>query len=168
MSAVFLGDLNYEIDLFDDGTVATNRMAVNRVEPGLATICRPVGVLRMLGVFVDYGNTGISQDQAYAALAAAQVESADWHRAYAAANGLPAPLLELHITPAFISAPPVPGEFLTASQFNRRRGYLPAITIWSPRSISIRGPHSPKNMAAWVGPFTAGAFPPDQTGSICT
>jgi hypothetical protein len=123
VSAVYLGDFNYEIDLFDDGTVGTNRMAVNLAEPGLATICRPVGVLRMLGVVVDYGNTGIPRDQAFTALAAAQAQTADWHRAYAAAMGLSAPLLELHITPAFVSAPPVPGEFLTASQIQSLTGF---------------------------------------------
>jgi hypothetical protein len=122
VSSVYLNDINYEIDLFDDGTVRTNRMAVNRTIPGLATICRPAGVLRMLGVFVDYGNTGIPQDQAFTALAAAQAESADWHRSFAAARGLSAPLLQIETTPAFISAPPVPGEFLTAAQIQSLTG----------------------------------------------
>jgi hypothetical protein len=76
----------------------------------------------MLGVFVDYSNTGIQQDQAYAALAAAQAESADWHRSYAAAKGLSAPLLQIETTPAFVSAPPVPGEFLTAAQIQTATG----------------------------------------------
>ncbi len=122
VSAAYLGDINYEIDLFDDGTVRTNRMAVNHADPGLATICRPLGVLRMLGVFVDYGNTGIPRDQAFAALAAAQAQTADWHRSYATEHGLSAPLLELQITPAFVSAPPVPGEFLTAAQIQSLTG----------------------------------------------
>lgn len=122
VSAVYLGDFNYEIDLFDDGAVSTNRMALNHIEPGLATICRPAGVLRMLGVFVDYGNTGIPRDQAFTELAAAREQTADWHRSYAAAMGLSAPLLELQITPAFVSAPPVPGEFLTAAQIQSATG----------------------------------------------
>jgi hypothetical protein len=122
VSAVYLGEFDYEIDLMDDGTVKTNRMALNHADPRIGTICRPQGVLRMLGVFVDYGNTGITRDQAYAALAAAQTQSADWHRSFAAARGLSAPLLEIDTTPAFVSAPPVPGEFLTAAQIQSLTG----------------------------------------------
>jgi hypothetical protein len=122
VSAVYTSDFEYEIDLLEDGTVKTNRMPVNHAVPGMATICRPTGVLKMLTVFVDYGNTGITRDQAYAALAAAQTQSADWHRAFSAAHGLSAPLLEIVTTPAFISSPPVPGEFLTAPEILSRTG----------------------------------------------
>ena len=61
VSAVYLGDFDYEIDLMDDGTVQhkPDGAEPRRIQ-GSATICRPQGVLRMLGVFVDYGNTGIT------------------------------------------------------------------------------------------------------------
>jgi hypothetical protein len=123
VSVVYLGDHDYEIDLMDDGSVQTTRMAVNHAEAGLATICRPMGILKMLVVFVDYGNTGIAQDQAFAALSAAQSESANWHQAYAAAHGLSAPLLQINTTPAFVSAPPVTGEFLTTDQIQSLAGF---------------------------------------------
>ena len=123
VSVAYIGDHDYEIDLMDDGTVKTNRMAINHTEAGLATICRPTGNLKMLVVFVDYGNTGITQDQAFAALAVAQTRSADWHEAYAASHALSAPLLQVNTTPAFVSASPTPGEFLTAAQIQSLTGF---------------------------------------------
>ncbi|HEY5119605.1 MAG TPA: hypothetical protein VII90_09125, partial [Anaerolineales bacterium] len=123
VSVAYIGDHDYEIDLMDDGTVKTNRMAINHTEAGLATICRPTGNLKMLVVFVDYGNTGITQDQAFAALAVAQTRSADWHEAYAASHALSAPLLQVNTTPAFVSAPPTSGEFLTAAQIQSLTGF---------------------------------------------
>lgn len=123
VSVVYLGDHDYEIDLMDDGSVQTSRMALNHAEAGLATICRPAGNLKMLVVFVDFGNTGILKDQAFAALAAAQSQSADWHQAYAAAHGLSAPLLQINTMPAFVSVPPTPGEFLTSDQIQSLAGF---------------------------------------------
>jgi len=123
VSVVYIGDHDYEIDLMEDGSVQTSRMAVNHAEGGLATICRPAGILKMLVVFVDYGNTGILQDQAFTALTAAQMQSANWHQAYAAAHGLSAPLLQINTTPAFVSAPPAPGEFLTSGQIKSLAGF---------------------------------------------
>jgi hypothetical protein len=123
VSAAYIGDYDYEIDIMDDGSVTINRMAVNHAESGLATICRPTGTLDMLVVFVDYGNSGISQAQAFSAVSSAQSQSASWHQAYAASHGLSSPLLQIQTTPAFISAPPVPGEFLTAAQIQSLTGY---------------------------------------------
>jgi hypothetical protein len=123
VSVAYIGNYDYEINLMDDGSVKTNRMAVNHAEAGLATICRPTGTLDMLVVFVDYGNTGIARDPAFTALADAQSHSAGWHQTYAASHGLSAPLLQINTTPAWISAPPVAGEFLTAGQIQSLTGF---------------------------------------------
>jgi hypothetical protein len=123
VSVAYIGNYDYEINLMDDGSVQTTRMAVNHIEPGLATICRSTGTLDMLVVFVDYGNTGIAQDPAFAALADAQSQSAGWHQTYAASHGLSTPLLKINTTPAWISASPTPGEFLTAGQIQSLAGF---------------------------------------------
>jgi hypothetical protein len=70
----------------------------------------------VLLVFVDYGNTGISKDQAFAALRAAEETANRWHERFAAAHGLKTPLITLHATPAFLAAPPRSGEFLTSAE----------------------------------------------------
>jgi len=123
VSVAYLGDYDYEIDLMDDGSIKTNQMAINHAERGLATICRPAGTLDMLVVFVDYGNTGIAQGTAFTALTDAQSHSAGWHQTYAATHGLSAPLLQINTTPAWISAPPTTGEFLTSAQIQSLTGF---------------------------------------------
>ncbi len=171
VSVVYLGDHDYEIDLMDDGSVQTARMAVNHAEAGLATICRPMGILKILVVFVDYGNTGISQDQAFAALAAAQSQSANWHQAYAAAHGLSAPLLQINTTPAFISAPPVPGRIshyrsnplagrLLHPRFRSRRPGRPGFRRRPRREIPWVGVHPLRRLLA--GRLGAGEFVDDR------
>ncbi len=117
------GDHIYEIDLFDDGRVETNLLALES-DYGESLMCRPVGHYRTLVVFVDFGNTIVTQEMALDALKTAAERANQWHADYAAEHGLSEPLITLELTGAYMPPPPpAPGEFLTAEQIQSRTGF---------------------------------------------
>ncbi len=122
-SAAFIGNNFYEIWIRKDGTVFTLQKGVNQGGKG---VCRPLGRYRALVVFVDYGNTGISRDQAFAALHQGLSQVNQRWLTYATQIGLSQPLLQIEITPVHLAPPPSPGTFLAADQVRARTGEDPA------------------------------------------
>jgi len=71
ISVAYVANRLYHVELLDDGTVYTYTRWLNSEDSGGASNCRPAGHYRILVTFVDYGNTGITQEQAFAAVAPA-------------------------------------------------------------------------------------------------
>jgi hypothetical protein len=122
VSAAYVGDTQYEVDLFDDGTSTTFTRPIGHTTADYAPIGRPAGSYRMLVVFVDYGNTGISESEALQALATA---SEAWNRLWleqATAAGVTTPILEIEVTGAFLDRPTLAGQEESAEQIAARTG----------------------------------------------
>ena len=123
VSAAYVGNYLYEVGMFDDGRTDSIYFEVNRPSAGGMVMCRPAGSYRMLVVFVDYGNTDITQAGALNALQtgaeAANMRYAD----YAAQHGLTAPILSLDVTGTYLAAPPTPGQLVTAEQVQSLTGF---------------------------------------------
>jgi hypothetical protein len=128
-SAYYKGT-RYYIDLYDDTHYAWSNGdysdPAHRLSGGKWILCRPSGTFRVLTVFVDYGNTGIVRDAALAKV----LVVVDWlnglYAAFAASQGLSAPLMRVEADAAYVSPPPAPGEFLTADQIRSLTGKDPS------------------------------------------
>lgn len=128
-SAYFQGT-RYYIDIFDDTrfTWANNSYSdpAQKVDNGQYVICRPLGTYKVLTIFVDYGNTDATRSEVLAKVPVV----VDWlnglYSSFATSQGFSAPLLKIEADAAYISPPPAPGEFLTASQISSLTGKNPA------------------------------------------
>ena len=123
ISLAYIGDTLYEIFLHDDGTVIAKTVSLNNPSDG--SLCRPAGDYRMLVVFVDYGNLGITREDAFAALKQAQDKQNGLNAQYSKDLGLTTPILQVETTAAFISLPPQPGKMLTRDEIKSRTGFDP-------------------------------------------
>jgi hypothetical protein len=124
VSAIYYNDYLYELQLMDDGSVSQFYTYTNFDDE--YDICRPSGILRMLAVIVDYGNTDIDQNAVLAdlnqSLAAANQRWAD----YSIRIGLSQPILQVELVTALAGAPSLPGQYLTADEVRNRTGHDPA------------------------------------------
>jgi hypothetical protein len=124
VSAIYYNDYLYELQLMDDGSVSQFYTYTNFDND--YDICRPSGIIRMLAVIVDYGNTDIDQNAVVADLnqsvAAANQRWAD----YSTSMGLSQPILQVELVTALAGAPSIPGQYLTADEVRNRTGYDPA------------------------------------------
>jgi hypothetical protein len=122
VSTAYIGDTQYEVDLFDDGTSTTFTRPIGHATADFAPIGRPAGSYRMLAVFVDYGNTGISESDALNALAtSAEAFNRFWLKQSNAA-GVSTPILQIEVTGAFLDGPTVAGKEESAAQIAARTG----------------------------------------------
>ena len=122
LSAAYIENMEYTIDVFDDGRIESR--AINlKGQSGEGGSCRPSGRYRMLVVFVDYGNTGITKEQAQLALLKAQAVNNNLNTLYSRAHGLTTPILQVELTGVFISPPPHPGELLTVNDIKAKTSY---------------------------------------------
>ncbi len=121
VSAVYYGDYVYELRLMDDGEVSQFYTYTNFDHE--YSICRSSGVIRMLAVIVDYGNTGVDPnivlDDLYQSLARANQRWAD----HATSIGLAQPILQVELTTALAGGPSTPGQYLTVNEILARTGY---------------------------------------------
>jgi hypothetical protein len=124
VSAVYYGDYVYELKLTDDGEVSQFYTYTNFDHE--YAICRPAGLIRMLAVIVDYGNTGVDPqiivDDLHQSLAIANQRWAD----YATSIGLSQPIVQVELVTALAGAPSTPGQYLTVNETLARTGYDPA------------------------------------------
>jgi hypothetical protein len=125
ISVAYVADTLYHVELLDDGTVYTRTSWLNSEDSGGASNCRPAGHYRLLVAFVDYGNTGITQEQAFAAVAPAVERTNQDYAAHAAALGLAEPPLQIEAVPVWISPPPNPGVGTQLEQIQAATGQDP-------------------------------------------
>ena len=116
-SAVFYKDWFINVSLYPDGREVDYAYPLNypaaeplsdRMKPGnkLIPMCRPRGVIKMLVVFVDYQNLGVTQVGALASLTEAVNQINARYVEAAQAVGLIDPILQLEATGAYLSSPP--------------------------------------------------------------
>jgi len=106
VSTAYIGDYFYQVDLFPDGRVeAFSRSIPNDlgVPPALSadpkeqalTACRPAGTYRLLFVFLDYGNLGLTEADVSSALRSATDEINALFTRLSAAAGEKSPILQM-------------------------------------------------------------------------
>lgn len=124
VSAVYLGDYLYEIDIFDNASVTASKKPLNHQEIGVFdSVCRPMGDWKVLVVVADYGNTGIAKDQAFASIHEAEARANRWHQDFASAHSLAAPLVQFHATPVYLGRPPRSADTASAAEILAATGY---------------------------------------------
>ena len=126
VSAVYLNGMLYELNMDENGLITWTTTQYNTGLAGAspqAWICKPGGYFRILLLLVDYGNIGITQQQALDAVPAIQEMVNQWHRQYAIDHGLSAPLVQIELTGVYINPPPSPGQVLTRDQIQALTGY---------------------------------------------
>jgi hypothetical protein len=127
VSAAYIGDKLYEINIFDNGFVGAMSYDLN-ADNGF---CRPLGSFSMLVVFVDYGNTGLDPQAGMDAMAAFQKEANNVWAEYAQSVGLDEQILQIdQLETALVTSPPVPGQALTADEVRTLTGKYPANFDW--------------------------------------
>ena len=126
ISAAYIGDTFYVIHRFDDGRLESwSRLLNQPTTDGYSPICRPAGKYRILVLFVDYGNTGITAETALGAL---QRGAADINARYAQFSDrykLSVPILQFEVTGAYLASPPARGSLVPIDQVRSLTGYDP-------------------------------------------
>lgn len=121
--AIYYQGYVYEINIMDTGEI-TQFYAYTNYDNNYS-YCKPSGIIKMLAVVVDYGNTGIDPNAAadglYAGLATA---NARW-AGYSHSIGLSEPILQAELITAVAGAPVVPGQYLTVDEVLAKTGYDP-------------------------------------------
>ncbi len=137
-SAIYYKDTFISISIYPDGREDHHASPLNYSDPGAQTslikpgdkpipMCRPSGTVKLLVVFVDYQNLGVTQQEAFDALSqtVSQINGKYFEASQAA--GVQNPLLKLQATPAYISSPPATEyQTLTPDLTRALTGYDPA------------------------------------------
>jgi hypothetical protein len=126
VSVAYIGNDQYEIDIYPDGREETLTRAIAYEDGYSAPICRPTGDHSMLVVLVDYGNTGISQEQASEAILSAAEFYNERYEELSERLGASGPLLQIHPVIAFLASPPISGQEVPVSRIQELTGYDPA------------------------------------------
>jgi hypothetical protein len=122
VSVAYIADKMYELDLFDDGTSRAVSRPIGHRIPGDDPMCRPAGEYEMLFVFVDYHNTGVTEENAMQALVEAEAKYNDFYLQQALAAGSSEPILQVHVTGFFLDRPVIPGQLLLPAEIAERTG----------------------------------------------
>ena len=136
-SAIYFEDWFISISLYSDGSEAVFAYPLNHADPnahpdfidpnekaGSIHLCRPRGTIKLLVVFVDYQNLGVSQAEAFTALAQAVGQINGRYAEASRAVGVSTPILQIEATGAFIPPPPaMPNNLLTPDIVRAQTGY---------------------------------------------
>jgi hypothetical protein len=126
IGAAFYQGTFYYYQMFDDGheewSVGAYADPRHKYHEGYFIYCRPSGTYRILVLFVDYGNTGAAKDAALAKVPVVVQWLNGLYAKFAKNQGFSAPLMRVEADAAFLSAPPIPGELLNASQIRAITG----------------------------------------------
>jgi hypothetical protein len=137
VTAIYYQNWIIEIALYPDGREAAHAYPLNSSAPAgpnylgpgdkpIAT-CRPSGTIRMLIVFVDYGNLGVTQSEAFDTLNRVGSRLNTVYSEVSRAGGVSTPILQLQITGAFMSPPPdMPELLLTPDIIRAHTSFDPA------------------------------------------
>jgi hypothetical protein len=123
VSAAYIGNRLYEIDLFDNGAITSTAYAINSDEGG--GFCRPAGTIRLLAVIVDYGNTGLNPADVDTALRSGLEAARKRWVDYSRQLGISEPILNVELTTFVYGAPSQPGQYVTPDEM-RARGLNPS------------------------------------------
>lgn len=126
ISAAYIGGQFYTLHLFDDRHVGSYSAPLNQPVSGGSPTCRPAGTYRILVLFVDYGNTGISRETALNTLQTGTATINAQYVDFAKQHGIATPILQLQVTGAYVSPPPSPGKTITIEQVKALTGNDPA------------------------------------------
>ena len=128
-SAYYKGT-RYYIDLYDNTHYAWSTGdysdLAHRLSGSSMVYCRPSGTFRVLTIFVDYGNAGANRDEALAKVPLVVSWLNGLYTNFALSQGLSTALMHVEADAAYVSAPPAPGEFLTADQIRSLTGKEPS------------------------------------------
>jgi hypothetical protein len=112
VSVAYIGDLLYQVNLYADDHIETRAVALTAraVAPaGMklndSVYLKPVGTYRMLVVFVDYGNLGVSRAEVQEALRRATADVNAMFAERSRAAGLAKPILRIETEARFIAPP---------------------------------------------------------------
>lgn len=112
VSVAYVGDVMYQVDLFGDDHLETRAVALSprAIAPvgaklGDTVYLKPAGTYRMLVVFVDYGNLGVSRAEAQEALRRATADVNAMFADRSRAVGLSKPILRIDTEARFIAPP---------------------------------------------------------------
>jgi len=126
VSVAYIGDMLYRIDLFDDGTTSVIGRPLNHMDlSGWMPICRPTGDYQFLVIFVDYGNTGLTQEDVLSVLDMAAAEYNQVFMDLSVAQGLDSPILHVETTGAYVTPPPQHGDVFPGARIEELTGYDP-------------------------------------------
>ncbi|MFH0909675.1 MAG: hypothetical protein V1929_13025 [bacterium] len=123
VSAAWIGDTLYEIHLYDDLRDVATRRPVNREPdddaPG-EPVTRPAGTYKMLVVFFDYEDSGITEPEAMTALRQGAAEVNARYARYLSGSP-PKPLLQLDVEGVFVAYRPYANRPLMNPNVLKRR-----------------------------------------------
>jgi hypothetical protein len=124
VSTAYIGNRLYEIDILDNGLFTSTSYAINSNED--VGFCRPSGLIRMLAVIVDYGNTGLDPTDVEVALQTGLDEAqAHWDE-YSHQINLSEPILQVQLTTLDYGAPSRAGGYITPDEIRSASGLDPA------------------------------------------
>lgn len=127
VSAAYIGNRLYEIDLFDDGHVESDGAYVNAPDPqGYSSHCAPKGIYRILVVIVDYHNTGFTYEQVRQSLMEGVTHLNQRYADYSSSIGLASPIFSMNVESVYINQPVRPGDFVRFSDIQNLTGIDPS------------------------------------------
>jgi len=126
VSVIFLQDKMYQISLRQDGTYDRFSFPLNKPTPGYSSMCRSSGILKILVVFLDFGNLGVSQQEALDALKQSTLDLNNRFASYSQTYGVAQPILQLQTT-GYVIPPPteMPAHLLTPAIIQAKTGIDP-------------------------------------------
>jgi hypothetical protein len=122
-SAYYKG-FRYYLSMFDDGHVewANGPYSDPSHRNSDAFWCRPAGNFKVLVVFVDYGNTGISRTDALAQVPVVATWLNGVYRDFATRNASSSALMQVAADAAWVASPPQRDALLTSAQIKTLTG----------------------------------------------
>jgi hypothetical protein len=136
VSTAWVGDMLYQVNLYPDGSVRTfaTILKLGAKPPGAfkydeTPACRPAGKRTMLVVLLDYGNLGVTKDEALADLRQAEADTNAAYARYSSATGLAEAVFQIETTAVCLSPAPdlsKSGYALTPDQIESLTGLDPA------------------------------------------
>ena len=130
IGAAYYKGMRYYVSIFDDGHVewANGPYAdpAHRSTTGMYTYCRPAGNVRVLVVFVDYGNTGTTREAALAAVPVTVTWLNGLYTKFAVSQGFSSSPMHVEADAAWVASPPSAGDLLTAQQITTLTGKNPS------------------------------------------
>ena len=137
-SALYYKDWFISVSIYPDGREVDYAYPLNYSDPYATPslmkpgdkpipMCRPSGTIKLLVVFVDYQNLGITKQEAFDSLAQAVHQINGRYVEASQAVGLRTPILQIQFTPAYLSQPPaMPDHLLDPELVRTSTGFDPA------------------------------------------
>jgi len=140
VSVAYVGDVLYQVNLYPEGNVQTFATILKvgaKPPPGVkydsSPAFRPTGTLTMLVVLLDYGNLGVTKEEALESLRQATASVNAEYARYSTAAGLANPVLQLDVTGVCLS----PAPDLSKSGYALTPDLIPALTGLDPAAFDF-------------------------------